>query len=121
MKVLVLGRVLRRAVLLSSVLLPSCSMAPVGSSLEVPSDAALTCKHHCESIGLPLSAVAIMASNVGCVCEAAPLGSERLSSEVSSKNAVTGGMATIMLQEEQRRRAEEQRRQQQQRQQQQYY
>lgn len=102
MKLFIASGWIRAASLSSALLLVGC-MAPVGSELEVPTDAALTCKNHCASIGLPLSAVAIMANNVGCVCEAKPL-----SAEASSNHAVTGGMATIMLQEEARRRQEQQ-------------
>ena len=72
--------------------------APVGSSLRVPSDAAGTCRNLCTGIGLELSAVAIMASNVGCVCQ------EHRSAAAMDREAVTAGMATIVLQEEERRR-----------------
>ena len=75
--------------------------APVGSSLRVPSDAADTCRRLCGGIGLELSAVAIMANNVGCVCEEHRQTSR--SSAATHREAVTGGMATILLQEESRR------------------
>ena len=71
--------------------------APVGSNLQVPSNATSTCEAHCRSIGLELSAVAIMASHVGCVCQRAT--SPQAASDHGE--SVTAGMATIMLQEEQ--------------------
>jgi hypothetical protein len=75
--------------------------APGGSTLEVPSDAAETCRDLCHQIGLRLSAVAIMADNVGCVCQAAE------GATAGRQEAVTGGMATIFLQEQERRRQQQ--------------
>ena len=75
--------------------------APVGSNLEVPSNATSTCETHCRSIGLELSAVAIMANNVGCVCQRAR--SPQLTSD--GGESVTAGMATIMLQQEEQERS----------------
>jgi hypothetical protein len=80
-------------------LLSSNCVAPVGSEVRVPDDATATCEAQCNHIGLELSAVAIMANNVGCICQASPSGATAGHTE-----AVTGGMATIMLQEEQARR-----------------
>src|ERR1700752_4046386 len=75
-------------------------MAPVGSSLRVPSDARDTCRRLCAGIGLQMSAVAIMASNVGCVCQEHRQGSQ----SAADREAVTAGMATILLEEEEQRR-----------------
>ena len=86
-------------VLLTSV--AGCT-APVGSSLRVPHDATDTCRTLCARIGLELSAVAIMASNVGCVCQEHPPASR--SAAAMDREAVTAGMATIVLQDEDRRR-----------------
>jgi hypothetical protein len=76
------------------VLYGACT-APVGSSINVPSNAASTCETHCRDIGLELSAVAIMANNVGCICERpkAPAATGQRG------ESVTAGMATIMLQQ----------------------
>ncbi|MCC7542942.1 MAG: hypothetical protein IT379_42395 [Deltaproteobacteria bacterium] len=84
-----------RSVLIASCLcisLGAC-MAPVGTGgvVSVPSDAATQCESHCASIGLRLGAVAIMANNVGCVCQVAHRGGEA---------AITAGMATIAMQQE---------------------
>jgi len=86
---------------------PGC-VARVGSDLSVPRDAANMCVEQCRSIGLGMSAVAIMANNVGCVCQ--PRGRAGGSTEAGSAGA-TAGMATIMLeeQEQQRQQAAQQR------------
>jgi hypothetical protein len=86
-------------------------MATVGvDHASIPADAAQTCARHCQSIGMRLSAVAIMAENVGCVCQhASDPATPTTAGELSAPSA---GMATIAMQ-----RAAEQ--QQQQRQQQQ--
>src|SRR5215475_9655646 len=62
---------------LAALSLTAC-MAPVGTSgvVSVPPDAAQSCAQHCQTIGMRLTAVAIMANNVGCVCQSpAPAGS----------------------------------------------
>jgi hypothetical protein len=58
------------SLVLAALLLTAC-MAPVGTSgvVSVPPDAAQSCAQHCQSIGMRLTAVAIMANNVGCVCQ----------------------------------------------------
>ena len=79
-----------------AMLLGACT-APVGSTMVVPHDSAATCAGYCQSIGLPLQSVVIMASNVGCVCNAQPT--------VPTANAsAAGGLAALMQQEEARRR-----------------
>ena len=42
-----------------------------GQRCRFPPDAGQTCARHCQTIGMRLSAVAIMAENVGCVCQPA--------------------------------------------------
>src|SRR5262245_64914470 len=58
------------SLLLATLSLTAC-MAPVGTSgaVSVPPDAAQSCAQHCQTIGMRLTAVAIMANNVGCVCQ----------------------------------------------------
>jgi hypothetical protein len=74
-------------------LLAGCP-ATVGTSGEyyVPKDSRQRCESRCTEIGMELGAVAIMANEVGCVCR--PSGSGKVGAEA----AVSGGMATIMLQ-----------------------
>ena len=76
--------------------------APVGSSLRVPSDATDTCRRLCAGIGLEMSAVAIMASNVGCVCQEQRPGAR--SAATADREAATAGMATILLEKEEQQR-----------------
>jgi hypothetical protein len=84
--------------LLLAVLPVGACMATVGvNNVSIPKDAAKICAGHCRSIGMTLSAVAIMAENVGCVCQASGKDDEEASAgELSSPAA---GMATIALQE----------------------
>ena len=104
---------------LAALSLTAC-MAPVGTSgvISVPPDAAQTCAQHCQTIGMRLTAVAIMANNVGCVCQyPAPVGSAATSSsraapgsadrrsfgvnEGATESATTtAGMATILMEQE---------------------
>ncbi len=81
--------------------------ARVGSDISVPPDAAGTCAAQCSSIGLQMTAVAIMANNVGCVCQ--PPSRMGGQSQAGGTGA-TAGMATIMLEQEdqQRRQAAQQ-------------
>jgi hypothetical protein len=84
--------------LLLAVLPLGACMAPVGvSGRTIPTNAAKICAGHCRTIGMTLSAVAIMAENVGCVCQAASDKDEEAAGELSTPAA---GMATIALQAE---------------------
>lgn len=102
-------KLLAASLFCSVTLLAGCRTAMVGTGtyVEIPPDAATTCESHCASIGLRLSAVAIMAENVGCVCQA----SQGADGATSQTTPLTAGMATIAMQN-----AEEQRQQQQQQQ-----
>lgn len=81
----------------------------MGSELSVPPDAAKTCAEQCGSIGLRMSAVAIMANNVGCVCQPRQAVSDEAAE--SGGTAATAGMTTILLEEadQQQRQAAQQR------------
>lgn len=97
------------------------SSASVGVSdrTYVDKSSATVCSSHCETIGMTLSSVVIMANNVGCVCEAPPApgspGStrdpaagdptsvDRPAGEpqgVARRSSAAGGMAAIMIAEE---------------------
>jgi hypothetical protein len=86
--------------------------APVGSRAPVPSDSTAQCREYCQNIGLPLESVVIMASNVGCVCDARPpmaapvpmgppSGAPPAPPATSSTGAssTAGGMAAVMMEE----------------------
>ena len=74
-------------------------MASVGvNNNKVPPDAAKTCATHCQTIGMQLSAVAIMADNVGCVCQYAA--QPKASADAAGAFATpAGGMTAIAAQE----------------------
>jgi len=59
-----------RVGLLTVLLAFTACEATVGvKNVSIPRDAAHQCAVHCQSIGLSVTAVAIMAENVGCVCQ----------------------------------------------------
>ena len=73
--------------------------ATVGvKNASLPRDAAQQCATHCQTIGMRLTAVAIMAENVGCVCQfAAPPTAGP--NPAGALETPTAGMATIAVQE----------------------
>jgi hypothetical protein len=107
------------SLVLAALSLTAC-MAPVGTSgvISVPPDAAQTCAQHCQTIGMRLTAVAIMANNVGCVCQSpAPAGSPAGSSSRTAPGSTdprsfcvkegategattTAGMVAILMEQE---------------------
>jgi hypothetical protein len=92
------GRALVLGIALGVVPLGAC-VAPVGvSNVSIPKDAAETCARHCRTIGMRLTAVAIMAQNVGCVCQG---GAEPATGgdEVGELSTPAAGMATIAAQQ----------------------
>jgi len=113
-------------VLCTSVLSFGCfHTATVGTSesVSVPADARESCEMLCEKIGMRLGAVAIMANNVGCICDL------RETVDQATTSAVSAGMATVSIQEiarqqqllQQQQQQQQQQLQQQQRQQQMQY
>jgi hypothetical protein len=82
----------------------SACMANVGAqSKTIQSDAAGICEQQCQRIGLHMTAVAIMAETVGCVCQAsAP------AAAADNAGASSAGMATIMIQAAARRQQQQQ-------------
>jgi hypothetical protein len=90
--------VLSRVALLLATLSVTACMATVGADMmSIPPDSAQRCDGHCRSIGLSLGAVAIMANNVGCVCQvAAPPRASGLSAGETS--TPVAGMATVLMQ-----------------------
>jgi hypothetical protein len=79
--------------------------APVGSRAPVPSDSTAQCREYCQNIGLPLESVVIMASNVGCVCDArppmaAPVPAGPPATSATGASSTAGGMAAVMMEQE---------------------
>jgi hypothetical protein len=85
------------AALLIAILGSACAATVgTGGAIYVPRDAAATCSSHCNDIGLALNSVVIMASNVGCVCSAAPA--------AAGAAVSAGGMSAVLMAAEQQRR-----------------
>lgn len=91
----------------------------VGGPVSIPPNAAATCAGQCSSIGMELSAVAIMANNVGCVCQRREGTASTGGSVGDQTGATAAGMATIAMQEEEAQQRQRQQHHQQQQQQQQ--
>ena len=80
--------------------------ATVGANVTVPKDSQTTCSQHCETIGMALDAVVVMADNVGCVCRAKPTGAP--AGEPAGPASAAGGMAAVMIQQQQARQRQQQ-------------
>lgn len=95
------GRVWLLAIAMASLGAVGCNATVGAKGVNIPEDSAQQCESHCRSIGLELSAVAIMANNVGCVCQ--PAGASRQNSAVGEEaSATAGGMTAIVMQEQAR-------------------
>ncbi len=71
----------------------ACS-APVGrGGLHLPKDAPATCAEQCESLGMGLDSVVIMAGNVGCVCRA-----QKSVAAGAPNGSGAAGMAALLVQ-----------------------
>ncbi len=82
-----------RAAVLTPLLLATACAAQVGvMPALLPRDAADQCQKQCDSIGLRMSAVAIMANHVGCIC------ADR--DEPFSGAGTAGGLAAALLTKE---------------------
>jgi hypothetical protein len=83
-----------KAIIVMSLLGVGCSMTakPLGSLVTLPKDTPQECTRLCESMGLQLSAVVVVASAAGCVCEAHP-GAAKVSGGAA---AASGGAVAVM-------------------------
>ena len=88
--------------LLAALLLAGCAAQPVSMFTTIPKDTANECSRICDSIGLTMTSVVVVASQVGCVCEKTP-GSK------PAQASTAGAGAVIVL--ESQRQAEAQRQQ----------
>jgi hypothetical protein len=98
--------------LLVSSLLVGCvpGLVSAAGSSSVPTDGASQCADQCGKMGLRLSAVAVMAHHLGCVCEVSPAGAPVAPGSAGKQSLAPAGMATLALLAE--AEAEEERRQQ---------
>jgi len=90
--------------ILCSFLSPIGCTATVGTSAgwSVPVDARQTCETYCHDVGMELGAVAIMANNVGCICESGGKAGQ------TTASAVSAGMAALVLQMQTRQQQQQQ-------------
>ena len=106
--IVVSDQVMLRVFFVSGLVGLSACNAAVGVSgvVNVPPDAAKTCASHCAGLGLQLSAVAIMANNVGCVCQPRSNATGAVAANYGA--GTTAGMATLAMQEvEEEQRAQQ--------------
>jgi hypothetical protein len=83
-------------------LVSGCVTAPaVGEGIQLDPQTPSKCQAHCDSLGMDLGAVVIIANSTGCVCQ--PRG--KPSAEIGGSSAVAGGAAIFAMQ---RRAAENQ-------------
>ena len=54
-----------------ALLTAACAVRPVSGMMTVPNDTPASCTSICENMGLKLSAVVVIANEVGCVCQKA--------------------------------------------------
>ncbi len=82
---------------LGLVLVAGCvTTPPVRGGLKLPPDSAVECERLCASIGLSLSAVVVVQSSVGCVCQA------KNGAPAAAAGGATAMAATIIALERQR-------------------
>jgi hypothetical protein len=85
----------KQAVFVGALSIAGCVPPPAAVSsqgFQALRDAATTCKAQCESIGMALGSVVIIANNVGCVCSAK-------GAPAAPAAGAAGGMAVLMLNE----------------------
>lgn len=89
----------RLTLALGAALSLACATAPpVGTGHHLDREAANQCRRHCADLGLELSAVVIIRTSAGCVCEPAAAGARR-----EGGAAVAGGAAIQAIEEEAQR------------------
>ena len=85
-----------KLIVIAALLAAGCTTAkPLGAFTTLPPDTPQECTRLCQSMGLQLTAVVVVASSAGCVCEAQPSGKAR---PVGGTAASLGG-AVVALQE----------------------
>jgi hypothetical protein len=104
---------MRTAVVLILLLAGCATRPPVAPNLRLPPDTAQECGNICQSIGLQLSAVVVVASSAGCVCEAQP---RTGNAAPGGASAASAGAIIVVEEEQQRLKQQEEERQRKQRQ-----
>jgi len=84
-----------------ALLLAACATRPpVGRGLILPRDTAQECANVCQQIGLQLSAVVVVASSAGCVCQVQP--GAPAQGEGGASAATAGAIIVVEAEERQR-------------------
>jgi hypothetical protein len=87
-----------KVLLLLALPLAACEATVGAKNLSIPKNSGQLCADHCQSIGMRLSAVAIMAENVGCVCQP-PSEPSPTPPAAGAMSTPIAGMATIAMQQ----------------------
>jgi hypothetical protein len=96
-----------KLVVVVAVLAVACTTAkPLGPLVRLPADTPQECARLCETMGLQLTAVVVVASTAGCVCEAHP-GTARPSgaAAAASGGAVVAAQAAAAAQQRQQQQS----------------
>jgi hypothetical protein len=84
-----------------ALLLAGCAAQPVSMFTTIPKDTGQECTKICGNIGLSMTAVVVVASQVGCVCEKSG------ASRAAGASAASGG-AVIAIEAAQRQQQQQQ-------------
>jgi outer membrane murein-binding lipoprotein Lpp len=93
---------MRSAVAVVLLLAGCATRAPVEFLRRLPPDTAQECAEVCQSIGLQLSAVVVVASAAGCVCEAKPSARSALP---GGATAASAGAVIVTVQQQQQQQS----------------
>ena len=74
--------------LLVVALCAACAAHPVNTFTTIPKETPTECTSICRSIGLELTAVVVVASEVGCVCEKSPGAAKQQGASAAASGAV---------------------------------
>ena len=95
-----------RTTALFALLLAACvTRPPVARGLMLPRDTAQECANVCQQIGLQLSAVVVVASSAGCVCQVQPGAPPQ--GEGGASAATAGAIMVVEAEERQRKQQQE--------------
>ena len=86
--------------LLAAVSLAGCGAAQASNRDTIPRGNITQCRSLCESSGMALQSIVIVANQTGCVCG--------VQGSLAAASAASGGAVAVMLAEEEQRRQEQQ-------------
>jgi hypothetical protein len=86
-----------------SLVLAGCAAQPVNMFTTIPKETASECTKICDSIGLQMTSVVVVASQVGCVCE-----KSAASKGAQASTAGAGAVIALEAQRQQQQRQQQQ-------------